>query len=140
MGAYLTMIWLFTLGGTVDAFTHPIRHASTWNQVSLCLCVLLFGYGIFRALRCGTLIATFAGVRHLGLVRNRYWDWSEIAHFEEVVGVIGANGIARRFLRVHLVSGRFRNLTELNASKRDDPDSIAELVDALEELRTRKTA
>jgi len=131
LGAFLSAILLMALAGCISAFTHPHRHDVRAEQVALVAVLLCLSLLLSRVFRSGTLITTTAGVECRSILRTYRWQWKDLSHFEEVTGVIGASGSARRYVRAHLTSGGHVNLTELNTSTRRDPDKIADLVQKL---------
>jgi len=135
LATYPFVLWVLALGACISAFMHPHRHDATAERVALVVIVIVFGAFIGRVIASGTLVADRTGVRSRARLRTSRSAWSDIDGFAEVVAPIGASGIARRFLRVRLSSGRVRNLTGLDASRRDASDSIGRLVAALEHLR-----
>ncbi len=123
------------VGGCVSAFTHPHRADDLTEKAALLLAVLVVGWLFYRSARSGCLAAGRSGVLVRTVLKTYRWKWEELGPFEEVVRPVGATGVPRRFIRVHFTSGGVRNLTELNASQRQDPDPVADVVARLEQLR-----
>jgi len=134
--AFFGFVLALCVGGCVSAFTHPHRADDASEKVALLLIVLVVGWVLYRCARSAFLSASRSGVVVRTLFRTYRWEWEELGSFEEVVRPVGVSGVPRRLIRVHFNSGRVRNLTELNASKRQDPDPVAEVVARLEQLRT----
>jgi hypothetical protein len=132
---YMGFVFALGAGGLVGAFANPQRRDDRVEEVALIAALLLLGALMLRVARSATLLASRSGVVTHSLLRTRHWSWGDLASFEEVVQPIGAGGVPRRFPRAHLAAGGFRNLTELNDSRRRDPDVVAELVRRLNELK-----
>jgi hypothetical protein len=138
LGAFVIFVLALCIGGCVSAFT--LRHlwADGAQRVAYLLTIAILGWFLFRIVRSGTLIASPSGIVVRNLLRTHRLKWEEVTTFEEKVAIIGASQVPRRFLRIHFVNGRFRNFTELNDSRRRNPDVVADLVQRLSEMK--KTA
>ena len=132
---FMGFVFALSVGGLVSAFNHPQRHDDLAEKVALIVVVLVLGVVLLRIARSATLVASRSGVVVHSLLRTRRWSWDELASFEEIVGPIGVNSVPRRFLRAHFVNGGFRNLTEINDSRRRELDFVAELARRLNELK-----
>ncbi len=135
LGIYFTFALALCVGECVGAFTHPHRQDDFAEKVALVVIVAILGWFLLRLLRAGTLKASPSGIVVRDVLRTRQYDWNDLARFEEMVLPIGASQVPRRFLRVHLTAGGFKNLTVLNDSRRRNPDIVAELVQRLGDMR-----
>lgn len=133
--AFFAFVLAFCVGGCVGAFTHPHRTDDLAEKVALLFIIAVLDWFMVRIVRSGVLIASASGFVVRDLVRTHRYDWDDVAHFEETVLPIGASQVPRRFLRVHLVTGRFKDFTVLNDSRRRNPDVVAELVERLGEMQ-----
>jgi hypothetical protein len=135
LGSFVTFVLAFCIGGSVGAFVNPHESSDLANKIGLPIATAVVGALLFRALRSATLVATGDRLLVRSVLRTRQWRWEEVESFEEVVLPVGASGVPRRLLRVHLVGGKTKNFTELNDSRRREPDLVAELVQRLSVLR-----
>jgi hypothetical protein len=131
LGALVGFTFVLSISGSVDAFTRAHGSYQLASKIAYPFLVLFIGLFLIQIARSGTLIASRSGVVVRNLLRTHRLDWSKMARFEEKVAPIGASGVPRRFLRVHLTDGKFKNFTELNDSQRRNPDVVAELVKRL---------
>lgn len=134
LALYLLFPWLLAAGGSVNALAHLGRPRGVVEAGGLLLILLLVSVLIVRVLRSGTLIAGPTGVTCRTILRTHRWAWSDLSRFELAEGPVGASGVPRRYLRVHLSSGNVKRLTELNASRHRDPDALSQLVELLESM------
>jgi hypothetical protein len=135
MTTFMAFILACCLGGCVGAFTHPNRADDLAEKVALLFIIAIIGWLLFRIVRSGVLIASASGFVVRDLLRTHRYNWDDVTHFEEMVLPIGASGVPRRFLRVHLGTGRVKNFTVLNDSRRRNPDVMTELVERLGEMK-----
>ena len=135
MTTFMAFILALCIGGCVGAFTHPNRADDLAEKVALLCIISIIGWFLFRIVRSGVLIASASGFVVRYLLQTHRYEWDYVDHFEEMVLPMGASGVPRRFLRVHLVTGRFKNFTVLNDSSRRNRDVVAELVQCLGEMK-----
>jgi hypothetical protein len=128
-------VLLLSGGGLIASIAHRHRHDALAEIVALSLATGIVAWLLQRIMRSGTLVASQQGVMVRALLRTHRWHWPELASFEEVDRVIGANPAPRRVLRVHLTGGGSRDLTGLNDSRQQNPDTIADLVLRLTALK-----
>ena len=128
---YMGFIFAFSAGGLVSAFANPHRRDDLGEKIALIVVVVVLGGLLMRIARSATLIASGSGVVVRNVLKTHHWSWADLDAFEEVAQPVGASGVPRRFPRAHLAGGGSRNLTELNDSRRRDPDVVAELVGRL---------
>jgi hypothetical protein len=135
LGVFFGLGLALCIGACASAFTHPHRLDDFAEKVTLLVLIAVLGWLLFRIARSGTLIASRSGVVIRNLLRTHRLSWNELSWFEEKCMPIGASQVPRCFLRVHFVDGSSRNFTELNDSRRRNPDVIAELVLRLGDMK-----
>ncbi len=135
LGTLVSFVVALSISGCVDAFTLPHLWEDDGQRVAYVLVIAILSGFLIRIARSRALTALRSGVVIRNLLRTHRLAWEELDSFEERVLPIGLSQVPRRFLSIRFVDGRSRNFTELNDSRRRNPDVVSELVRHLSDMK-----